>query len=268
MTVVSAERTTRKVVVCYDIKAGRVVKGASFVDLTDQGDPADLVAGPAAAGADELVLLDIVGACEGRTAFLQIVERACRAATVPVCVGGGVRSVDDVAQVLAAGTDKVGINSAAVADPELVSRAAAQFGSDRIVVAIDAKRRLTGTAGAPSFEVYVGGGLKPTGLDAVEWARECERRGAGEILLTSIDRDGQRSGFDLQLTEAVAAAVGIPVTASGGAGSTEDFVELFRRTRAAAGLAAGVIHDGSLTAAQLRQAITAAGFTAPAGGRP
>ncbi|MFA5595458.1 MAG: HisA/HisF-related TIM barrel protein, partial [Trueperaceae bacterium] len=136
MTVVSAERTTRKVVVCYDIKAGRVVKGASFVGLTDQGDPADLVAGPAADGADELVLLDIVGAREGRAAFLQIVERACRAATVPVCVGGGVRSVDDVTQVLAAGADKVGMNSAAVADPELVSRAAAQFGSDRIVVAI------------------------------------------------------------------------------------------------------------------------------------
>lgn len=268
MTTVSAERATRKVVVCYDIKAGRVVKGASFVDLTDQGDPADLVAGPAAAGADELVLLDVVGSREGRPAFLQIVERASRAATVPVCVGGGVRSVDDVAQVLAAGADKVSINSAVVADPELLSSAAARFGSDRIVVAIDAKRRLTGTAGAPSFEVYVGGGLKPTGLDAVEWARECERRGAGEILLTSIDRDGQRSGFDLELTAAVAAAVKIPVTASGGAGSAEDFVELFRRTGAAAGLAAGVIHDGTLTAAQLRQALNAAGFPAPAGGQP
>ena len=166
MTVVSAERTSRKVVVCYDIKAGRVVKGASVVDLTDQGDPAGLVAGQAAAGADELVLLDIAGAREGRAAFLQVVERACRTATVPVCVGGGVRSVDDVAQVLAAGADKVGMNSAAVADPELVSRAAAQFGSDRIVVAIDAKRRLTGTAGA-ELRGLRGGGLKPTGLDAV-----------------------------------------------------------------------------------------------------
>ena len=270
MTIVSAERATRKVVVCYDIKAGRVVKGASFVDLTDQGDSADLVAGPAAAGADELVLLDIAGAREGRPAFLQIVERASRAATVPICVGGGVRSVDDVAEVLAAGADKVSMNSAVVVDPELLSSAAAQFGSDRIVVAIDAKHSPADPSnGNPArFEVYVGGGLTPTGLDAVAWAQECERRGAGEILLTSIDRDGQRSGFDLELTAAVAAAVEIPVTASGGAGSAEDFVELFRRTGAAAGLAAGVIHDGTLTAAQLRRALNAAGFPAPVGGRP
>lgn len=269
MTIVSAERATRKVVVCYDIKAGRVVKGTSFVDLTDQGDPAELVAGPAAVGADELVLLDIVGSREGRAAFLKIVERASRAAAVPICVGGGVRGMSDVAEVLAAGADKVGINSAVVAEPELLSAAAAEFGSERIVVAIDAKRRLadTATAGGPSFEVYVGGGRQPTGLDAVEWARECERRGAGEILLTSVDRDGQRSGFDLELTEVVAAAVGIPVTASGGAGSAEDFVKLFRRTGAAAGLAAGIIHDGTLTAAQLRDALSAAGFPAPAGRR-
>lgn len=246
-----------RVVVCYDIKNGRVVKGTSFVALADQGDPADLVAGPAAEGADELVLLDIVGAPEGRPRFLQIVARATEAARVPVTVGGGIRTLTDIEQVLAAGASKVGINSAVVASPELLSEAARRFGGERLVVAIDAKR-----SGQDAFEVYVGGGLKPTGLDAVAWAQECERRGASEILLTSIDQDGRRSGFDLALTASVAAAVSIPVTASGGAGSVQHFVELFQSTGAAAGLAAGVIHDGTLTAAGIRSALVAAGLRA------
>lgn len=269
----SGTSTEPRLVVCYDIKDGRVVKGTSFVDLLDQGDPADLVAGPGAEGADELALLDIVGAPEGRPKFLQIVERAAAASPVPIAVGGGIRSLDDVAQVLAAGAAKVGINSAVVADPDLLSAAAERFGSERIVVAIDAKRVQPGP-GAPAepgpiagvssgFEVYVGGGLKPTGRDAVAWARECERRGAGEILLTSVDRDGQRSGFDLELTEAVASAVGIPVTASGGAGGPRDFVELFTGTGAASGLAAGIIHDGSVTVQQIRTALRDAGFGFP-----
>lgn len=258
---------TRRLIVCYDIKAGRVVKGTSFVDLTDQGDPADLVAGPAAAGADELALLDIVGAPEGRPAFLDIVRRACAASDVPVCVGGGIRSLDDVERALEAGAAKVGLNSAVVARPELLSAAAERFGGQRLVVAIDAKRAAPAGEGSSGYEVFVGGGLRPTGLDAVAWARECERRGAGEILLTSIDQDGRRSGFDLALTEAVAAAVSVPVIASGGAGAAQDFVELFQRTRAAAGLAAGIIHDGTTTAASIRSALNAAGFRSSQEGR-
>lgn len=251
----------RRIVVCYDIKDGRVVKGVSFVNLADQGDPADLVAGPAAVGADELVLLDIVGSPAGRPAFLKIVTATTAAAQVPVAVGGGIRALDDVRKALEAGAAKVGINSAIVANPELLSAAAAEFGSEKIVVALDAKRTPAATAyaGSAGFEVFVGGVLQPTGLDAVAWARECEQRGAGEILLTSIDRDGQRTGFDLDLTQAVASAVAIPVTASGGAGNVFDFVELFQRTAAAAGLAAGVIHDGTLSAAQIRTALKEAG---------
>lgn len=258
----SAGEQERRIVVCYDIKEGRVVKGTSFVDLADQGDPANLVAGPAAAGADELVLLDIVGAPADRPEFLKIVERATAAASVPIAVGGGIRTLADIDKVLSAGAAKVGINSAIVADPNLLTAAANEFGSQRLVAAIDAKRNESADAyqEQAKFDVYVGGGLKPTDLDAVTWAKECEARGAGEILLTSIDRDGQRTGFDLTLTEQVAAAVGIPVTASGGVGAAQDFVELFQRTRAAAGLAAGVIHDGTLTATDIRSALASAGI--------
>lgn len=246
----------RRIVVCYDIKGGRVVKGTSFVDLDDQGDPAALVAGPAAEGADEVVFLDIDGSPEGRPAFLATVGRAAQLTSAPVVIGGGVRSLSDVEGALDAGASKVAINSAIVRDPTLLNAAAAEFGSERIVAAIDAKRveRLI------EFEVFVAGGMTGTGLAATEWARECGQRGAGEVLLTSVDRDGQRDGFDLALTQAVALAAGVPVVASGGAGSAAHFVELFRTTAAAGGLAAGMFHDGTITARQLKRELAAAGL--------
>lgn len=248
--------SARRVVVCYDVKAGRVVKGTRFADLSDQGDPAELVAGPAAAGADELAFLDIDGDPAGRTAFLATVRRAAGAVNVPVTIGGGVRSLIDVEAALAAGAAKVAINSAIVNDPELLSAAAREFGSERLVASIDARRG----AGGLTFEVCVAGGQRPTGLEAAAWARECEARGAGEVMLTSIDRDGGRNGFDLQLTESVAIAVAIPVTASGGAGSAAHFVKLFTCTRAAAGLAAGMFHDGTATAATVKAELARAGI--------
>lgn len=251
--------SARRVVVCYDISKGRVVKGTRFVDLADQGDPAALVAGPASAGADELVFLDIDGDPGGRAAFLAAVRRAAGAVSVPVTIGGGVRSLEDIEEALAAGAAKVAVNSAIVDDPELLSAAAREFGSERLVASIDARRGADGL----TYEVCVAGGRRPTGLEAAAWARECAARGAGEVLLTSIDRDGRRDGFDLELTDSVARAVTVPVTASGGAGSPEHFVELFTRTRTAAGLAAGIFHDGTTTATAVKAALTRAGIRTP-----
>lgn len=254
--------SARRVVICYDLKDGRVVKGISFVALQDQGDPAELATGPATAGADELVFLDIDAANSDRALFLDAVRRATRACTVPVTIGGGIRSVDDVEAALAAGAAKVGIASAIVRNPGLIDEAARRFGSERIVACIDARRVDTPDAAspAPRFEVFTAGGQQPTGLEASAWARECADRGAGEILLTSIDRDGQRYGFDLELTELVARAVQVPVTASGGAGSDAHFVELFQQTSAAAGLGAGIFHDGTTTAARVKAALARAGI--------
>ena len=217
---------TRRLVVCLDVRDGRVVKGVQFVDLVDAGDPAELAHRHAGAGADEIVLLDITATHEGRGTLLDTVKRAAAALFVPFTVGGGIRSAEDAAAVFDAGADKVSINSSAIARPELIGEIGGSFGAQAVIVAIDARR---GEKGAEDAEVYVAGGRKPTGRRVVEWAREAEERGAGEILLTSMDTDGMRGGFDCELTAAVSEAVQIPVIASGGAGSAAHFADVFGR---------------------------------------
>ena len=230
---------TKRIIACLDVDAGRVVKGVQFVNLRDAGDPAELARAHAGSGADEIVLLDISAAQQNRTTLLETVRRTARQLFIPFTVGGGIRALDDASAVFAAGADKVSINSAALADPELVTRIADRFGSQAVVVAIDAKRSLPG-----QWEAFTRGGRTASGVDAVAWAREAERRGAGEILLTSMDRDGTASGFDCALTKAVSEAVRIPVIASGGAGNPEHFVEVFRDGHADAALAASIFHYG------------------------
>ncbi|HYE24883.1 MAG TPA: imidazole glycerol phosphate synthase subunit HisF [Clostridia bacterium] len=229
---------TRRVIACLDVAAGRVVKGVQFVDLIDAGDPAELAHRHAAAGADEVVLLDITATHEARPILIDVVRRTARELFIPFTVGGGVRSLSDAAQLFEAGADKLSINSAAVADPTLITQIAERFGSQAVIVAIDARR---GDGGA---EVFVQGGRKPAGRKALEWAREAESRGAGEILLTSMDRDGTRAGFDCPLTAEIAQAVSIPVIASGGAGNAQHFADVFREGCADAALAASIFHFG------------------------
>src|SRR5271155_516183 len=223
---------TKRIIACLDVRDGRVVKGIQFVDLIDAGDPAALAVAHAEAGADEIVLLDITATHEGRGTLLDTVRRASRGLFVPFTVGGGIRTLDDAAAVFDAGADKISINSAAVADPELIGTIAARYGSQAVVVAIDAgfHSELTQSlndidSGIAGAEVMVSGGRRPTGKKVIDWAAEAERRGAGEILLTSMRRDGTRKGFDCELTSLVAQKVGIPVIASGGAGSAQHFVE-------------------------------------------
>ena len=216
---------TKRIIACLDVRAGRVVKGVQFVDIVDAGDPAELAHRHAAAGADEIVLLDITATHEGRGTLLDTVKRTAAELFVPFTVGGGIRSAEDAAAVFDAGADKVSINSAAIARPELIGEIGGSFGAQAVIVAIDA-RRVEG-AGVEEAEVYVSGGRKPTGRRVVEWAREAEERGAGEILLTSMDTDGMRSGFDCELTAMVSEAVQIPVIASGGAGTAGHFAEVF-----------------------------------------
>ncbi|HEX3550675.1 MAG TPA: imidazole glycerol phosphate synthase subunit HisF [Candidatus Elarobacter sp.] len=248
----------RRIIPCLDIKAGRVVKGVRFVELADAGDPVELARRYENEGADELVFLDITATVEGRRATLDVVRAVARELTIPFAVGGGVRGVDDVNDLLRAGCDKVSMNSAAVRDPELVATASRIFGAQCIVVAIDA-RRAPGTT--PSgFEVVVDGGRTPTGLDAVAWASECEARGAGELLVTSIDRDGTRDGFDVALTRAIRDACGLPVIASGGAGAVEHFVRVFRDADADAALAASLFHYGELAIHDLKDALARDGL--------
>lgn len=253
----------RRVIPCLDVADGRVVKGTRFVDLVDEGDPPELAARYAAEGADELVFLDISAAPEGRSTLLDIVERTARRAFIPLTVGGGVRTVDDMRDVLRAGADKVSLNTAAVADPTLVSRCAARFGRQAVVVAIDA-RRVPGAAGAerdrPRFEVVVRGGRDATGLDAVEWARRAVHLGAGELLVTSIDRDGTRSGYDTQLLRAISSAVEVPMIASGGAAGPADFVAAVRDGGADAVLAASIFHRRMHSIADVKAAMAAAGL--------
>ena len=236
----------KRIVPCLDIKDGRVVKGVNFIALRDAGDPVELAAAYERSGADELVFLDITATVEGRRATREIVRAVAEELTMPFSVGGGVNSVDDVRALLRAGCDKVSINSAAVREPALLERAAAEFGSQCIVLAIDA-RRSNG-----SHEVVIDGGRTPAGRDVVEWAVEAQRRGAGEILLTSMDRDGTKAGFDIDLTAAVRKAVDLPVIASGGAGSAADFAELFERSDADAALAASLFHFGELSIGSLK----------------
>jgi len=227
----------KRIIPCLDIKDGRVVKGVNFVDLRDAGDPVEQARVYDAEGADELIFLDIAATPEARGTVMQMARAVADQVFIPFTVGGGIRSVEDMRAILRSGADKVSINSAAVRDPELITAGAEEFGSQGIVVAIDARR-----TGPERWEVYVSGGRKATGLDAVEWAKEVEARGAGEILLTSMDGDGTQAGYDLGLTRAVADAVNIPVIASGGAGKLEHFLAAFREGGADAALAASLFH--------------------------
>jgi cyclase len=244
---------TRRLVVCLDVLGGRVVKGTRFVDLRDVGDPVELATRYEAEGADELVFLDISASSEDRGTLLDVARRTAEQLFVPLTIGGGIRSVDDVGRALRAGADKVSINSAAVERPAVLTEAAERFGAQCIVASIDAKRDGNG------WRVHVRGGRQQTELDVIAWAVECARRGAGEVLLTSIDRDGERTGYDLALTEAVAAAVTVPVVASGGAGSASHVCEAFA-AGADAALVAGILHDGVTTVRAIKAAIRSAGL--------
>jgi imidazole glycerol-phosphate synthase subunit HisF len=238
---------THRVIACLDVEGGRVVKGEHFVDLRDVGDPVALAVQYEADGADEIVFLDISASAEERATLLDVARRTATQLFVPLTIGGGVRTADDVGRTLRAGADKVAINSAAVLRPEVLSEAATMFGAQCVVSSIDAKR--TGRA----WRVFIHGGRTATDLDAVEWARECVSRGAGEILLTSVDRDGSRDGYDLELTRAVSDAVDVPVIASGGAGSASDVVSAIRSGHADAALVAGILHDGVTTISRIKQ---------------
>jgi cyclase len=243
-----------RVIPCLDVHAGRVVKGVNFVDLVDAGDPVEQARLYDAAGADELCFLDITASHEGRESIYDVIARTAEQCFMPLTVGGGVRAVEDFRRMLLVGADKVSVNSAAVADPDLLARAADRFGSQCVVLAIDARRNDAGW-----FEVFTHGGRRPTGMDAVVWAERAAALGAGEILLTSMDGDGTRDGFDLALTRAVADAVPIPVIASGGAGKPEDFAAAVTKGHASAVLAASVFHFGQFTIDQAKKAMQDAG---------
>jgi len=237
--------------------AGRVVKGVQFQQLRDAGDPAELALLHAEAGADEIVLLDITATSEGRETLIDAVRRAAKHLFIPFTVGGGIRSLQDAARIFDAGADKISINSAALGNPALIEEIASRFGSQAVIVAIDTKR---GSTSPQEAEVFVAGGRKPTGRKALQWTREAEQRGAGEILLTSMDRDGTKQGFDCELTAAMAETVSIPVIASGGAGNAAHFVEVFQRGKADAALAASIFHFGTHAVAELKQALLQAGI--------
>ncbi len=244
---------TKRIIACLDMDGGRVVKGVKFRNLRDAGNPAECATVHARNGADEIVLLDITATSGNRRTLLDAVSNTARSLFVPFTVGGGIRQLEDAAAVFDAGADKIAINSAAVRDPALIGKIAGRFGSQAVVVAIDA-RKVEG-----SFEVFVAGGRVATGRDAIQWAREAAACGAGEILLTSMDRDGTQSGFDCGLVRAVAEAVSIPVIASGGAGSAGDFIEVFREGRADAALAASIFHFGIENIAELKRELHDAG---------
>lgn len=244
----------RRVVVCLDVQGGRVVKGEQFVRLRDVGDPVELATRYEREGADEIVFLDIAATNDERETLLDVARRTAERLFIPLTLGGGIRSADDVSLALRFGADKVSINSAAVSRPTVLEESAARFGSQCVVASIDAKREGRG------WRVYTRGGRTRTELDAVEWARTCVAHGAGEILLTSIDRDGSRTGYDLELTRAVVAAVGVPVVASGGAGSAEDVREVLDAGHADAALVAGILHDGLTTVGAIKQVLVASGL--------
>jgi len=245
---------TRRLIVCLDVKGGRVVKGVQFEGLRDVGDPVELARRYEQEGADEVTFLDISASAEERGTLWELVQRTAERLFIPLTVGGGVRTVDDVGRALRAGADKVSINSAAVANPALLTACAERFGAQCVVVSIDAKREDGG------WRVYTHGGRKPTGLDAVAWARDCVARGAGEVLLTSIDRDGARSGYELELTRAVSEAVDVPVIASGGAGSAEHVRDALTRGGADAALVAGILHDGVTTVGAIKSLLREGGL--------
>ncbi|MBP8144399.1 MAG: imidazole glycerol phosphate synthase subunit HisF [Inhella sp.] len=245
----------KRIIPCLDVKDGRVVKGVNFVGLRDAGDPVEAAARYNEQGADELTFLDITATSDGRDLILPIIEAVASQVFIPLTVGGGVREVSDVRRLLNAGADKVSFNSAAVARPELIREASEVYGSQCIVVAIDAK-----TNGQGGWNVFTHGGRKDTGLDAVQWARQMQRMGAGEILLTSMDRDGTRAGFNLALTRAVSDAVDVPVIASGGVGTLQHLVEGIREGGADAVLAASIFHDGQHTVGEAKAHLRAAGI--------
>jgi cyclase len=245
----------KRLIPCLDVHAGRVVKGVNFVQLRDAGDPVEIARSYDAAGADEITFLDITASSDARDTMVEVIERVADQVFIPLTVGGGVRQVEDVRKLLNAGADKVSINTSAVEDPALVERCAARFGSQAIVVAIDAR-----AAGPGHWEVYTHGGRRARGLDAVEWAAAMAARGAGEILLTSMDRDGTKSGFDLELTRAVASAVTVPVIASGGVGTLEHLALGIERGGADAVLAASVFHFGEITIPDAKRFLAARGI--------
>lgn len=244
-----------RIVVCLDVKDGRVVKGTNFDGLRDVGDPVELAARYEAEGADEICFLDISASREGRGTLLETVRRTAEVLFVPLTVGGGVRTIDDIGPLLRAGADKISVNSAAVRDPSLLQEGARRYGSQCVVASIDAAR-----AGDGTWHHFTHGGRTPTGLDAVDWARRCTQLGAGEILLTSIDRDGVRSGYDLELTRLVADRVAVPVVASGGAGEAIHLRDAFLEGHASAALVAGILHDGVTTVQELKSALTGWGI--------
>ena len=251
---------TARVIPCLDVDAGRVVKGVNFVGLRDAGDPVELAARYDAEGADELVFLDITASSDQRETIVDVVRRTAEQVFIPFTIGGGIRTVDDARRLLRAGADKVSVNTAAVDRPELISEIAAEFGNQCVVVAIDARgRRDTDGEPVKGWEVYTHGGRTPTGIDVVDWARRAETLGAGEILLTSMDRDGTRDGFDTLLTSAVADAVGVPVIASGGVGTLDHLVTGVTEGRADAVLAASIFHFGEHTVHEAKAHMTAAG---------
>lgn len=237
----------KRIIPCLDVKDGRVVKGINFVELRDAGDPVEQAKLYDEAGADELVFLDITATHEARNTVMALARAVADQVFIPFTIGGGIRTVDDMRGILRAGADKISVNSAAVRNPEIISQGAEAFGSQAIVVAIDARRTSSG-----SWEVYVSGGRTPTGMDAVEWAKEAERRGAGEILLTSMDGDGTQEGYDIALTRTIADAVNIPVIASGGAGTLPHFAQALTEGKADAALAASLFHYKQLTIADVK----------------
>lgn len=243
----------KRIIPCLDVREGRVVKGVNFVGLRDAGDPVELARRYDEMGADELVFLDITASHENRDIIFSVVERVAQQVFIPFTVGGGVRTVEDVRRLLCAGADKVSINTAAVQRPEVVAEAAEQFGSQCVVVAIDPKRVGTTPDGSPRWEVFTHGGRRPSGLEAVAWARKVEELGAGEILLTSMDRDGTQIGYDIPLTRAVSSAVGIPVIASGGAGHPRHCLEAVTEGGADAALIASIVHDGVFTISEIKR---------------
>jgi len=238
----------KRIIPCLDVRDGRVVKGVNFVNIRDAGDPVELAKFYSDQGADEIVFLDITATSDARNTVVHVVERTAEQVFVPLTVGGGIRTLEDFQKLLRAGADKISVNSAAVKDKTLISRGAERFGSQCVVLAIDARRRPDGT-----FEVVTAGGRNATGLDAIAWAREGERLGAGEILLTSMDADGTKNGFDLELTRAVTRAVSIPVIASGGCGSLAHFAQVFQETGCDAALAASLFHFGEVTVPQVKE---------------
>ena len=238
----------KRIIPCLDVKDGRVVKGVNFVNLRDAGDPVEIAKFYNTQGADELVFLDITASSDRRKTIVDVVERTAREVFMPLTVGGGIRTVEDFREILLAGADKVSVNSSAILDPTLISRAADRFGSQCVVVAMDAKRREDG-----SFTVYINGGRKDMNIDAIEWAIEAERLGAGELLVTSMDTDGTKSGFDIELTKKITAAVSIPVIASGGGGALPHFKDVFELADADAALAASLFHYRELTVGEVKE---------------